>query len=153
MEARKLKFDPLEVRPSFRRHYCRELSLPSGKPSGIQIFPISTDEINKLTNTFTDKDYSETIAKDICKTESEFLLWTALRMKYGFQYLEPKQGYRFVHDNRYEEPPEKVENNFEISDIFQQACVELPSKIIDLQLELEEQKKLLDRLTTPETML
>ena len=96
MEARKLKFDPLEVRPSFRRHYCRELLLPSGKPSGIQIFPIATDEVDKLTSGFTEKDYSETIARDECKTESEFLLWTALRMKYGFQYLEPKQGYRFV---------------------------------------------------------
>ena len=81
----KYKYDPARVRTSFRRKYCRELDLPSGKPSGVEMFPITADEVNRLMG---DCEYSAPLDGERT-TISEWMLWAALRLKYGINYLHP----------------------------------------------------------------
>lgn len=168
---RKLKFDPLEVRPSFRSTFCRELMLPSGAGSGYFCYPISNAEVQKLTENFTSSDYEQSVARDVCKTESEYLLWIALRLKYGVTYLTSKPGYRPIHDSAYCAPaePEIIDKIYSLvkNDVDSAAFEifsDLDRKFIDLQNEvkdkLQEQnqeknsKKFFDDdLTSPATML
>jgi hypothetical protein len=79
------KYDPARVRADFRRKYCRELDLPSGKPSGVEIYPITEDEINELMGDCESScpKFGEHV------TISEWMLWAALRLKYGINYLHP----------------------------------------------------------------
>lgn len=82
----RFKYDPTRVRAEFRRKYCRELDLPSGKPSGVEMFPITEDEINNLMGGCEfDRPHS-----DEHTTISEWMLWSALRLKYGINYLNPQ---------------------------------------------------------------
>jgi len=81
----KYKYDPTRVRVEFRRKYCKELQLPSGKMSGYELFPITEQEINELL-----KDFDGTPPhNDEQVTISEWMLWAALRLKYGINYLSP----------------------------------------------------------------
>lgn len=153
---RPLRFDPLEVRPSFRSEYCQELSLPSGKKSGRYNYPIATSEIINLIKDFTTDDYEKSIAKEFCKTESEFSLWLALRLKYGITYLQPKNGWRYVSDSEYEPPKEKnpMDEFYDrIDNMGSYLFSILDSKIIELRDELKEKKFSFEDLTTPATML
>lgn len=80
------RYDPSRVRASFRRKYCRELDLPSGKPSGFEIFPITEQEINDFLGDF---DGAPPLDGELT-TISEWMLWASLRLKYGINYLNPK---------------------------------------------------------------
>lgn len=89
------RYDPSRVRPEFRRKYCRELDMPSGKPSGFEIFPITEQEINDLVGDF---DGAPPVRGEL-KTISEWMLWAALRLKYGINYLNPKpKCLRYVNE-------------------------------------------------------
>ena len=81
----KYRYDPSRVRASFRRKYCRELSLPSGKPSGFEVYPITKEEIETL---LADFDGAPPLGGELT-TISEWMLWAALRLKYGIRYLNP----------------------------------------------------------------
>lgn len=81
----KYRYDPSRVRDSFRRKYCRELDLPSGKPSGFVLFPITEQEINDLVGDF---DGAPPLDGERT-TISEWMLWAGLRLKYGINYLNP----------------------------------------------------------------
>ena len=82
----KYKYDPTRVRASFRHKYCHEIDLPSGKPSGYELYPITEQEINDLMGDF---DGVAPIGGELT-TISEWMLWAALRIKYGINYLNPK---------------------------------------------------------------
>lgn len=158
--TKKLKYDPFDVRPSFRSHWCKELSLPSGKGSGYYLNPITTEEVIKLTEDCTDKEYETTVVKQIFNSPSEYLMWVALRRKYGVTYMQGKMGWRPIQDSAY---GLRKQNEFvkeirrEIDAMGANVFDELDRKIIDLQLKFEDLKKdkifLDERLTTPETML
>lgn len=77
-------FNPKQVRDKFRSHYCKELTMPSGKMSGHYLFPISDEEVIELTR---DLKFYERPKGFL--TGSEWALWTALRRKYGFNYMKP----------------------------------------------------------------
>lgn len=153
--TQRLKYDALEVRPSFKSTFCRELMLPSGKGSGWYCYPISTKEIISLTADLTEQDYKNTTAKE-CKTASEYLMWVALRLKFGVTYLQPKNGWRLINDDKYEEPaPADIfDKIYEICDAMgQQVFNELDSKIIELKSEEKDKKYFDEDLTSPATML
>ena len=155
-QARKLRFDPLEVRPSFKSKYCHELILPSGRKSGFVVYPISADEVRKFTENFTSTDFEQAGAHDICKTESEYCMWLALRLKYGVNYLSTKPAYRPINDNRYEPPKEpdifeKIYN--EIDGVEQRLFDEFSSQIIKLKYQEKDKKFFDEDLTSPATML
>lgn len=155
-KTQKLKFDPLEVRPSFRSTFCRELVLPSGEKSGFLAYPITTEEIRALVADFTTADYESSAVHDICKTESEYAMWLALRLKYGIVYLQPQRGWRLINDNKYEEPAPA-----DIFDKIYEICHgtetrlfdEINSRIIQLEEEQKDKKFFDDDLTSPATML
>lgn len=77
-------FNEEAVRPKFRSHFCKELMLPSGKMSGHYLFPITTEEVVELTQDLKAEDKPKGFL-----TGSEWALWTALRCKYGFNYMNP----------------------------------------------------------------
>jgi len=81
----KYRYDPTRVRASFRHKYCQELDLPSGKPSGFEIFPITEEEINNLMG---DVDCVPPLDGELT-TISEWMLFGALRLKYGVNYMNP----------------------------------------------------------------
>ena len=81
----RFKYDPTRVRAEFRRKYCRELDLPSGKPSGIEIYPITESEVNQIMG---DCEFPFPAGGEFT-TISEWMLWSALRIKYGINYLHP----------------------------------------------------------------
>lgn len=153
--TQRLKYDALEVRPSFKSTYCRELMLPSGKGSGWYCYPISAEEIISLTADITEQDYKNTTAKE-CKTISEYLMWVALRLKFGVTYLAPKNGWRLINDDKYVEPaPADIfEKIYEICHATgQQVFDELNSKIIELKYQEKDKKYFDEDLTSPATML
>ena len=155
-KIQKLKFDPLEVRPSFRSTFCRELVLPSGKKSGFLAYPITAEEIRALVADFTTADYESSAVHDICKTESEYAMWLALRLKYGVVYLQPQRGWRLVNDNKYSDPPEpdifdKI--NEIIDGVETRLFDEINSRIIQLEEEQKGKNFFDDDLTSPATML
>ena len=139
----RLKYDPFAVRRSFRQKWCKALVLPSGKTSDYYFFPIDSTEITSLTEDLTKDDFLHSSAKDFCKNESEFLMWVALRKKYGFSYLVYKQKIQPAHiEKQVDEEAEKIAKiyyDFESSDdnVFD----ELSRKIIDLSREVDAIKK------------
>lgn len=98
------KYDPTRVRESFRNKYCKTLQLPSGKMSNYDFFPITEDEINSLMADFdsTPPQNSE------WTTISEWMLFSALRFKYGVNYLnpQPKSLWR-TYERTYEKSEEE----------------------------------------------
>lgn len=107
MDKTKLTFNRKQVRPSFMAHYCGEYTLPSGKMSGYYRFPITDEEINETCKWLDPKDKPKRFW-----TMSEWMLFTALRVKYGFNYLKPKPQRFLRHiDELYAEP--KTENPIE----------------------------------------
>lgn len=152
----KSKYNPMDVRPSFRHQYCGEYDLPSGKPSGYFRFPITSAEVEQLAG---GEDLGRSQAKAFCKNESELMLWVALRRKYGVNYLAPVKWQFWLDDYKYEGVKEK-DNTDEIKNEFynglQNLFEELNSKINDLKYQKEEKdfKKMFDSdLTTEETMV
>jgi hypothetical protein len=96
----RFKYDPTRVRAEFRKKYCRELDLPSGKPSGVEMFPITEDEINNLMG---DCEFDRP-RSDEHTTISEWMLWSALRLKYGISYLNPQpKCLQVAYERTYEE--------------------------------------------------
>ena len=103
MDKTKLTFNRKQVRPTFMTHYCGEYILPSGKPSGYYRFPITDEEINETCKWLDPKDKPKRFW-----TMSEWMLFTALRVKYGFNYLKPKPQTFLRHiDELYAEPKEE----------------------------------------------
>lgn len=80
-------YNPSKVRTSFRRKFCHEYQLPSGKYSGYFAYPISDDEVIAITSDYSDEDAPNYIGKTLFSNTSEWRLWTALRLKYGVNYL------------------------------------------------------------------
>ena len=106
MEKNKLTFNSKQVRNTFKSHYCKELSLPSGKPSGYYIFPITDEEINELSQDLKPEEKPKRFF-----TWSEWALFVALRRKYGLTYLHPKtKQERFLSSYDYSNLPQKEEN-------------------------------------------
>ena len=100
MDKTKLTFNRKQVRPSFVAHYCGEYTLPSGKMSGYYRFPITDEEINETCKWLDLADKPKYFW-----TMSEWMLFTALRVKYGFNYLKPKPQTFLRHiDEMYAEP-------------------------------------------------
>lgn len=108
-EKKRLTFNSKQVRTAFKSHYCKELSLPSGKPSGYYIFPITDEEINELSQ---DLDVVEKPKRFL--TWSEWALFVALRRKYGTTYLRPKTKQEcFLSKYDTSNLPQKEENPIE----------------------------------------
>jgi hypothetical protein len=119
----KYKYDPSRVRSAFRRKYCRELDLPSGKPSGIEIYPITEEEINKLMG---DCEYTPPRSGELT-TISEWMLWAALRLKYGITYLHPlPKSMRWqTYESHYDGDKEPtIDEKLEILEMKMQAYVD-----------------------------
>ena len=96
----RLIFNDNQVRKSFKSKLCKEFILPSGKPSGFYKFPITSEEINEIM-----KEYADVEKPKKFFTWSEWALFVALRRKYGFNYLKPKEQKFLPHiDTLYEEP-------------------------------------------------
>lgn len=97
-------FNEGAVRPKFRSHFCRELTLPSGKMSGYCLFPITTEEVVELTQDLKAEDKPKGFF-----TASEWALWTALRRKYGVTHMNPKTKQERFIENPYNflEPKEE----------------------------------------------
>lgn len=94
------KYDPSRVRSAFRKKYCRELDLPSGKPSGVELNPITEEEINKLMG---DCEFNPPRSSEWVSI-SEWMLWSALRLKYGVNYLNPQpKCLQVAYERIYEE--------------------------------------------------
>lgn len=111
------------VRNSFKSRFCGEFMLPSGKPSGYYKFPISDEEINAYMENYKNQEKPKGFF-----TWSEWALWTALRCKYGFNYLAQKKQKFLSHiDNMYNEPKEE---NLEEKMIFY--CDNKLNEILDL---------------------
>lgn len=109
--VRKLKFNPYFVRAEYRRVVCRELDLPSGKPSGHFLFPVEDEYVQKIAEMYEAPDVKVMTA---CGADNvhEWLLWTAARVKYGVNYLNPRRN-QFWLDDRIYEPIRKQQNEFE----------------------------------------
>ncbi|MBQ2173852.1 MAG: hypothetical protein II453_01885 [Alphaproteobacteria bacterium] len=89
----------MQIRLSFKHKYCKTLQLPSGNWSDYDLFPIAEDEVRSLTKDLTGRPKGPWITND------EYLLWVALRRKYGVNYLKPKPQRFLQHiDNLYAEP-------------------------------------------------
>lgn len=109
MEKKKLIFNSKQVRNTFKSHYCKELSLPSGKPSGYYIFPITDEEINELSQDLNPEEKPKRFF-----TWSEWAMFVALRRKYGVTYLHPKtKQERFLSEYDMSCLPQKEENPIE----------------------------------------
>ena len=106
----RFKYDASRVRASFRSKFCKELDLPSGKKSGFYVFPIEEDEINRLMG-----NCEFNMPDGEFETISEWMLWSALRMKYGINYLHPtsKQARWFLFGSDIGEPAEKSDDKLE----------------------------------------
>lgn len=81
----RFKYDASRVRRDFHSKYCGEFQLPSGKPSGMYMYPISEEEINELMG-----GCEFDMPKGEFQTISEWMLWSALRIKYGLGYMNPR---------------------------------------------------------------
>ena len=158
----KLKYNPMDVRPSFRRKWCHEYELPSGKPSGFFQFPISTEEVLSLTSHISDDKISRSAMTQYCINLSEVRLWVALRLKYGFSYLCRNRRQFWIDDWKYDpyrsdEDKERYDKLlFEISSACDNVFEELSSRINNLKNTKEEKdfkKKFDTDLTTEETMV
>lgn len=92
----------MQVRLTFKHKYCRTLQLPSGGWSDYDMFPITEQEVRELTKDIKSRPKGEWITMD------EYLLWCALRLKYGINYLKPKKQKFLSHiDRLYEMPKEE----------------------------------------------
>lgn len=99
--TRKLQYNSYYVRPEFRRIVCRELDLPSGRPSGYELYPVDGAFVQEVAGIY--EPPSKTVM-DSCgaKNVHEWLLWTAARLKYGVNYLSPKRNQFWLADDMYE---------------------------------------------------
>lgn len=121
--VQKLQYDPTVVRPAFRRKFCHEMTLPSGKHSGYELYPITEEEVRTLTSDYTAPTFVETdnvmvLFGGYFKNESEWRLWTALRVKYGTNYMKPKREQFWLPDYKYEprkepDPAETLRSDLE----------------------------------------
>lgn len=118
--VRKLKFNPYFVRAEYRRVVCRELDLPSGKPSGHFLFPVEDEYVQKIAEMYEAPDVNVMVA---CRADNvhEWLLWTAARVKYGVNYLSPRRNQFWLDDRMYEPEPEP--------DLFEKERIELTNLI------------------------
>jgi hypothetical protein len=109
--TRKLQYNSYYVRPEFRRIVCRELDLPSGRPSGYELYPVEDEYVQKVAEMYEVPDVKVMTA---CGADNihEWLLWTAARVRYGVNYLSPKRNQFWLTDDMYE-PIRKQENEFE----------------------------------------
>lgn len=100
--TRKLKYNSYYVRPEFRRIVCRELDLPSGRPSGYELYPVDGAFVQEVAGIY---DPPAKAVMDSCGAENvhEWLLWTAARVKYGINYLNPKKNQFWLADDMYEQ--------------------------------------------------
>jgi hypothetical protein len=109
--TRKLQYNSYYVRPEFRRTVCRELDLPSGRPSGYELYPVDGAFVQEIASIYEAPSKS---VMSSCGAENvhEWLLWTAARLKYGTNYLNPKRNQFWLEDDMYE-PIKKQQNEFE----------------------------------------
>lgn len=84
-------YNPSKVRTSFRRKFCHEYQLPSGKYSGYFAYPISDDEVIAITSDYSDEEAPNYVGKTLFANISEWRLWTALRIKYGVNYMSQRK--------------------------------------------------------------
>lgn len=110
-DTRRLKYNSYYVRPEFRRIVCRELDLPSGRPSGYELYPVDGAFVQEIASIY---EAPSKVVMDACGAENvhEWLLWTAARVKYGVNYLSPKRN-QFWLDDRMYEPIRKQQNELE----------------------------------------
>lgn len=107
----KLKYNPYFVREEYRRKICGELMLPSGKPSGYELYPVTDADIYTVRSTynFPPKEALETAEAE---NVHEWMLWVAARLKYGVNYLNRRLQFR-LPDHMYGRIKEV--NEFEIA--------------------------------------
>lgn len=119
-DTRKLKYNSYFVRPEFRRIVCRELDLPSGRPSGYELYPVDGAFVQEIASIY---EAPSKAVMDSCGAENvhEWLLWTAARVKYGVNYLNPKRNQFWLDDRMYEPEPEP--------DLFEKERIELTNLI------------------------
>lgn len=106
VDGREVFFCPSDVRAVFRRKFQHEYILPSGKPSGIYAYPMPDEEVLAYTTefsapTFVSTDDPSVLFGGYMKNESEWRLWTALRLKYGTNYMNPKKKQFWLPDSVY----------------------------------------------------
>lgn len=109
--TRRLKYNSYYVRPEFRRIVCRELDLPSGRPSGYELYPVEDEYVQKVAGMYEAPDV-KVITSCGADNMHEWLLWTAARVRYGVNYLSPKRNQFWLTDDMYE-PIRKQQNEFE----------------------------------------
>lgn len=106
----KLKYNPRFVRAEFRRMVCRELMLPSGRPSGYELRPVDEKDVEIVNETYAAPN---TDALKQCGAENvhEWMLWVAGRIKYGSTYLQGRTQSFFLPEYKYN--PIKKKNDLE----------------------------------------
>lgn len=103
--TKKLKYNSFYVRKEFRMHVCRELTLPSGKPSGLELFPLDDEFVQTIADMYASPT-KETLRSCGADNVHEWLLWTAGRIKYGFNYLNPTKRQFWLNERMYGVEPE-----------------------------------------------
>lgn len=106
------RFKSADVRRVFRRRYQHEYVLPSGRNSGIYAYPITDEEVEVLTSEYVPPKFIKTTDPTVLfggyfLNESEWRLWTALRLKYGINYMNPQRRQFWLPGYKYEEPEAK----------------------------------------------
>lgn len=156
--VRKLKFNPYFVRAEYRRVVCRELDLPSGKPSGHFLFPVEDEYVQKIAEMYEAPDVKVMTA---CGADNvhEWLLWTAARVKYGVNYLAPRRNQFWLDDRMYEPEPEPdlfKKERIELTNLIEQRAEWAAEILTEREKEEKEEKVkkikniLRERLTTPD---
>lgn len=153
--VRKLKFNPYFVRAEYRRVVCRELDLPSGKPSGHFVFPVEDEYVQKIAEIYEAPD-AEVLAACGADNVHEWLLWTAARTKYGANYLNPKRNQFWLDDRMYEPEPEPSlfeKERRELTNLIEQRAEYVAGFLTEREKEEKVNKIknfLRERLTTPD---
>lgn len=124
--------------------------LPSGKPSGYELYPVTGADIYTVRSTygFPPKEALETAEAE---NVHEWMLWVAARLKYGVNYLN-RQKTRFVPESVWdtfksiEENKEFLEMKNELQDLIEYRVDTLAETLIK-QGPQEVKKNYRDHLT------
>ena len=151
--TKRLKYNPYYVRKEFRRHVCRELMLPSGNPSGLELFPLDDEFVQTIADMYASPT-KETLRSCGADNVHEWMLWTAGRIKYGFNYLNPTKRQFWLNERMYGAEPEQdplEEDKIKLENIVEQK-LDWAVETLQKQEKAEKVKNILrECLTTPDS--
>lgn len=153
----KLKYNPRFVRAEFRRAVCRELALPSGRPSGYELYPVDEKDVEIVNETYSAPN-TATLKQCGAENVHEWMLWVAGRIKYGATYLSGKKQSFFLPEYKYN-PIEKKDDLEELEIRMENMMDNRMEEVID-RLEprrkpevFDYKKMLVEGLTSNETVV